>query len=170
IQRLPFGIHASWFEVPGQAEGRAFCDRRGCECGAVERRHEGSLSRAVADALYMDGGWHRYEMSYQMWLRTPTSSGENHERRTEMIEAACNVMMSQQLLREYAEEVASRLRQQMLAAEERGYDEPEPCEMGIQGACKYFDAVLLYRRLLADSRALTISREEISATALPLDQ
>ena len=51
--RLPLEIHESWFELPGQAEGRAYCDRRRCECGDMQRKLDGLLDQAVADALYM---------------------------------------------------------------------------------------------------------------------
>jgi hypothetical protein len=119
----------------------------------------------------MDGGWHRYDTSYTAWLDTPTSSADIQVRRAEMIESACNVMMSQQLLREYATEVADALRQRVLAAEERGFDVPGPCDAGLADACEYYDAVLLYRRMLEDAKALSVPREVItSSAALPLDQ
>jgi hypothetical protein len=168
---LPFGIHESWFELPGQAEGRAFCDRRSCECGPLERKHEGTLDQAVADALYIDGSWHRYDTSYALWLDTPNNSSNIYQRRADMIEAACTVMMSQQLLRDYADEVVAALRQNVLAAEERGFDVAEPCETGVATACEYYASVVLFRRMLDDARALQLSREAmITGAALPLDQ
>lgn len=170
-QKLPFAIHESWFDLPGQAEGRAYCDRRSCECGDMQRTLDGSLDRAVADALYMDGGWHRYETSYQLWMDEPAASPSTHDLRAQMIEDACNVMISQRLLRKYADEVRTRLRRKVLIAEERGFDHPEPCQANIKEACSYLDAVELYRRILADARALRIPRDIISnGAALPLDR
>lgn len=167
----PFQIHASWFEVPGQAEGRAYCDRRRCECGDMQRTLDRSLEQTVADALYMDGGWHRYETSYQLWLDAPASSASTHDLREQMVDAACNVMISQQILRKYADEVRARLHQKVLVAEERGFDQPEPCEADIKEACNYLNAVELYRRILSDAGALRSQRDVIAnGTALPLDR
>lgn len=169
--RLPFDIHESWFELPGQAEGRAYCDRRRCECGDMQRKLEGSLDQMVADALYMDGGWHRYETSYRLWINAPASAVSTLVLRDQMIEDACNVMISQLLLRKYAEEVRARLHQSALTAEERGYDQPEPCHAGIDKACSYLEAVELYRRMLADARALRTPRGfNEGEVVLPLDQ
>lgn len=168
---LPFEIHESWFQLPGQAEGRAYCDRRRCECGNLQRKLDGMLDQAVADALYMDGGWHRYETSYQLWIEAPTNSASTPDLRSQMVEAACNVMISQQLLRTYAGEVTARLRQKILIAEERGFDQAEPCQAGIEEACSYLDAVELFRRMLDDARALRIPRDVIAnGAALPLDR
>ncbi len=169
--RLPFDIHESWFELPGQAEGRAYCDRRRCECGDMQRKLDGSLDRAVADALYMDGGWHRYETSYQLWIDSPASAASTPDLRDQMVEDACNVMISQQLLRKYGNEVRSRLRQKVLVAEERGFDQPEPCNAGINEACSYLNAVKLYQHMLADARALKTSRDiNADVAALPLNR
>ncbi len=170
-QELPFAIHESWFDLPGQAEGRAYCDRRSCECGDMQRTLDGSLDRAVADALYMDGGWHRYETSYQLWIDEPAGSANTYDLRRQMIENACNVMISQQILRKYADEVRTRLRRKVLIAEERGFDHPEPCQTSVKEACSYLDAVALYRRILADARALKTPRDIISNRAgLPLNR
>ncbi|ASJ74384.1 DUF4124 domain-containing protein [Granulosicoccus antarcticus] len=171
-QRLmPFGIHESWFELPQQAQGRAYCDRRRCECGELQRSFNGSLDQALADALYIDGGWHRYETSYKLWLAAPGSSKARHDYTRQMEDAACNVMISQQLLREYAEEVTERLRQKARLAEEYGFDQPEPCQDQIREACSYLDAVELLQRIQSDARALQIPRELTDSTpALPLNR
>ena len=169
--RLPLEIHESWFELPGQAEGRAYCDRRRCECGDMQRKLDGLLDQAVADALYMDGGWHRYETSFQLWIDSPASAVSTPGLWDQMILDACNIMISQLLLRKYADEVRARLRQKVLVAEERGFDQPEPCQFGINEACSYLDAVQLYRRLLDDARALRTSRyDKIGEAELPLNQ
>lgn len=159
---LPLGIHESWFELPGHTEGRAFCDRRGCECGSIERRHEGALAQAVADALFIDAGWHHYDTSYSDWLNTPSGSAKAYALREEMIEASCSVMISQQLLRDFAEDVAVQLKSKVLAAEERGFDVPEPCDQGVEQACDYYQSVELHRRLMSDAIALRISRATLS--------
>ncbi len=171
VRKLPFDIHPSWFEIPEQAEERAFCDRRRCECGLQERKHGSSLARAVADALYMDGGWHRYQTSFQQWRDEPAASDNNPQLRANVQEAACNVMMSQQLLRDFADEVTEKLQQTVRMAEARGFDTPEPCEAGVEQACDYLDSVELYRRLLIDARALQQPRELVTSNgALPADQ
>ncbi len=165
--RAPLGIHDSWFVKPLHAEGRAFCDKRGCECGPHERRHNGSLARAVADALYMDTGWHRYDISEALWLETPVNSARRYDSRAEMTEASCAVMMSQQLLKQFAEDVSAKLRQMALQAEERGYDIPDPCDAGDDLACDYYDAMILYQRLARDAKALHISREMLGTSSQP---
>ncbi len=171
VRSLPFNIHPSWFELPGQAAERAFCDRRRCECGLQERQHGNSMARAVADALYIDGGWHRYETAYRQWRDEPAGSPSNPQLLSEMQEAACSVMMSQQLLREFADEVSSKLRQQVREAEERGFDTPGPCEAGIEQACDYLDAVELHQRMMLDARALQLPRDLVTSdSTLPLDQ
>ncbi len=169
--KLPFEIHESWFEIPGQAEGRAYCDRRRCECGDMQRKLDGLLDQAVADALYMDGGWHRYETSHQLWIDAPASAASTPDLRDQMVEDACNVMISQKLLRKFADEVRTRLYQKSLTAEERGFDQPEPCQAGINEACSYLDAVQLYRRMLADALALRVPRDiNAGEASLPLNQ
>ena len=156
--RLPFGIHESWFELPGYAEGRPFCDRRGCECGSIEQKHDAGLLQAVADALYIDAGWHRYETSYAAWFNTPSGSAKAYNRQQEMIEASCSVMISQQLLRDFAEVVAVQLKARILEAEERGFDIAGPCDQGVELACEYYQYVEQYKRLIADAEALKIPR------------
>jgi len=171
-RKLPLGIHPSWFELPEQAEERAFCSRRRCECGLQEREHGTSLSQAVADALYMDGGWHRYQTSFQLWRDEPASSARNPQLRADMQEAACNVMMSQQLLRDFAADVTEKLQRSVRTAEERGFDQPGPCEAGVEQACEFLDSVQLYQRLLSDARALQLPRDTVTSDSslLPIDQ
>ncbi|MGQ7846191.1 hypothetical protein ACUNV4_17030 [Granulosicoccus sp. 3-233] len=171
VRKLPFDIHPSWFELPEQAEERAFCDRRRCECGLHEREHGSALARAVADALYMDGGWHRYQVSYQLWRNEPAASARNPQLNAAMQEAACSVMMSQQLLRDFSDEVSEELRHRVRSAEERGFDEAGPCEADVEQACDYLDSVELYQRLLLDARALQSPRELITSNErLPVDE
>jgi len=160
-RQLPLGIHESWFDFPEHAEGRVFCDSRGCECGTLQRRHEDSVVQAVADALYLDGAWHRYQTRHQAWLDTPTRSEHHYERRADMLEAACLVMMSQQLLRDYADGVMAELRRRVLDAEERGFDRSSPCDAAVDQACEYYDSVMMYKQLVEDARALQRQRESM---------
>ena len=155
--RYPLAIHASWFELPEQANDRAYCSRKACECGDIESRHQGSLPQAVADALYLDGSWHRYESSYQQWLNIP-SGIDDHSYRKQLVDAACHIMMSQSLLREYAEAVLSELKQRVRKAENLGFDIVGPCEQGIADACYHYDSVQLYKQLLKDAAALSSPR------------
>lgn len=156
----PLAIHESWFEIPEQAQERAFCDRRGCECDHQVKKHQNSLIKAIADALYIDGSWHRYEASYQVWLQTPTSSPESFEAHDLMQEASCDVMMSQTLLRKFANDAMVILRKHMRTAEERGYDVEQPCLDGIPEACELFDFVQYYKQIQIDSASLRRSRFE----------
>jgi len=149
----PLAIHDSWFELPEQAEERAFCSRKACECGQIETRHQGSLPMAVADALFLDGSWHRYESSHQQWL-SATLAKDNQLLRSQLNDAACYLMMSQTLLREYAEDVLLELKKQARTAENLGFDIIGPCDEGIADACHYYDSAQLYKRLVQDAVAL----------------
>ncbi len=157
---FPLSIHASWFEIPAQAEERAFCDRNACECGKLEKRHKGALAQAVADALYMDGSWHRYESSVDAWLQAPASSAKTFDLREQMIETTCNIMMAQTILRTYASDVVNGLKQRKRTAEERGFDVEGPCIQGIPDACEYLASIELYERLKTDATALQRKRGE----------
>ena len=162
--QYPLSIHESWFERPEQAVERAFCDRRGCECGQFERKHQGDLATAVADALYLDGSWHRYESSHQAWLNSPAGSAQGFDARDRMLEASCQIMMSQTLLRKHASDVVKVLAKQARTAEERGFDVEQPCLEGIEDACELFDAVHLYKQLQKDASALRMERGESMST------
>lgn len=154
MHTLPLSIHESWFELPEQAEDRAFCDKRACECGLVEKKHQGSLVQAVADSLYLDGSWHRYEMTYQAWLETASSSSQSFKLRQQMLEASCEIMISQTLLRNFAGHVMTILTKRAKTAEERGFDVKHPCLQGVEEACAYFDSVLLLSRVKTDAFSL----------------
>lgn len=158
--RFPLSIHESWFELPAQAEERAFCDRRGCECGRLEKMHQDSLIQSVADALYLDGSWHRYDAAYQAWMQSPASSSESFDLREQMLEASCEIMMSQVLLRNYADDAVVILKKRVRTAEERGYDVELPCLQGIPEACAFYESVQLLTRLRQDASALKEERVE----------
>lgn len=77
-----------------------------------------------------------------------------------MLEASCEVMMSQTLLRNYADDVLKILEKRVRSAEERGFDIEQPCLDGIPDACALFDAVQLQSRLQKDAAALRTGRGE----------
>lgn len=160
--RSPLGIHESWFIKPAQNPNRPFCDNRGCECGKFQKSHNGSLALAVADALYIDASWHHYDLTEEAWLDTPVKSSQRYDRHSEMVEASCMVLMSQQILKQFAEDTAAKLRLQARHAEERGYDIPDVCDSGDMVACEYYDALMLYQRMSKDAKALHLSRDNIS--------
>lgn len=170
----PLGIHESWFDVPEQAFERAYCDRRGCECGDTVKKHQGSLIDAVADALYLDGSWHRYESNHASWLEAPSNSSEYFELQDQMLEAACDVMMSQSLLLSFAKDVLAQLNKRVARAEELGFDDELPCQQEIAEACSYFASVQLFARFQKDAIALHRDRKDdvVPATgaSLPADR
>lgn len=151
---LPLGIHESWFAIPDQAADRAFCDSKGCECGDIVQRYAGSLERAVADSMYLDGAWHRYEESYNRWLDASGDATEISISQQQMMDASCHVMMAQELLRKHGEAIATSLKSAKRFAEERGFDVDAPCKEGIPDACLYLDRLNLYKRLIKDAKAL----------------
>lgn len=161
VRRYPFNMHQSWFKIPDQAIERAYCDKRGCECGTLEQPHNGSLAQAVADSLYIDGRWHRYETSYLEWFESASDSAESHSSREAMLEASCEVMISQVLIRDYAKDVVATVKKHKNKAEERGFDIDEPCLQGIPSACRYLEYVKLYNRLILDATALKQARQSL---------
>lgn len=155
----PVGLHPSWFERPARARERAWCDERGCECGAQERRFDGRLALAVSDALYLDGAWHRYERSAAALDDVANDDEAALDRlRRQLEEAACEVQMAQRTLHAHAERVLGALRARARAAEERGFDDPAACDAGGLDACEYLGDVELYRRMLDDLAALRLPR------------
>jgi len=156
---LPLSIHESWLEIPEQADEEAFCDRRGCECGRSQRKHQNALAQAVADALYLDGSWHRYEASYEAWLAAPAGSTRKFETLNHMRDASCDVLMSQSLLSKFGDSVMKALAKRARDAEEKGFDIEQPCLEGVAEACEYYDDVLLYSRLKQDAYALRQARQ-----------
>lgn len=155
----PLSIHESWFEIPERADDEAFCDRRGCECGRSQRKHQNALAQAVSNALFLDGSWHRYEASYEAWLAAPAGSTRKFETRNHMLDASCDVLMSQSLLRSFGDSVMKTLAKRARDAEEKGFDIEQPCLEGVAEACEYFDDVLLYSRLKQDAYALRQARQ-----------
>lgn len=162
--RPPAGMHPSWFEPPSGTRARARCDESGCVCDTLSRPFDNGLALALADALYIDGAWHRYELHRNAAGGIAgTGTDEAREPHREFVEAACDVLMSQQTLRRYTERVFGELRSRERAAEVRGFDRPTPCDDGNADACAYHHDVLLYRRMLTDLGALQLPREAPAA-------
>lgn len=158
---FPLSIHESWFDLPEQAIERAFCDRRGCECGRIEKKHHDTLIQSIADALYLDGSWHRYDTVHQAWLESAAATTKAYELKDQMLEATCEIMMSQTLLRNYADDAIKILKKRVRTAEELGFDVELPCEQGIPQACEFYESVQLLNRLITDASALRQERVEI---------
>lgn len=178
--RAPAGIHSTWFERPTLTDVRASCNGVGCECGSVTRTYENGLPQAVADALYLDGAWHRLETersaarandgarATQAGTQAGTRVGTHTTRGSETLqEAVCDVLMSQRTLRQHAEPVLAALRKKSRAAEANGFDQPEHCDSGNALACEYLDAVALYRRVLLDLQTLRSPRDEPGTDTVP---
>jgi len=97
-------------------------------------------------------------------------SAQFHLHRDQLEEAACDVMMSQTILKQYADAVIHRLKKQVLEAEERGFDVETPCLQGSPQACALFQSVQMYKQLQIDAKALKRERtnEPILGAALVL--
>ncbi|MBX2884405.1 MAG: hypothetical protein KTR32_30915 [Granulosicoccus sp.] len=160
----PLGIHESWLELPDNISDRASCDKYGCQCGQINRHHQDSLASAVADALYIDGSWQRYEWARKQWEELPLNSRQLSTKRETLRDAACEVMIAQQLLYRFSKQVLNTLRKQVRMAENRGFDTTDACLQGKPQACELYDAVQLYSRLVKDSAALHNARELHKAT------
>lgn len=158
-QQFPLGIHASWFDQPDHVNDRPYCDRRSCECGQVERRHRGNLPQAVANALYLDGSWQRYEMAYQAWYDLPASTSERYLKHREMMQASCEIMISQKLLRDFAGTVIQSLNRQVQQMEADDATADKSCHDDEQPACSLHESVLLYEQILMGAAALKTPRQ-----------
>ncbi len=118
------------------------------------RKYKNGLPLAIADALYLDGSWHRLE-STLIALELPDKNVfERADLRKERDEAACNILMSQKTLRLFGTKVLTDLRQKKRYAEERGLDNPEDCDAGDTMVCTYTEMVQLYDRIQGDIKAL----------------
>ena len=153
-----FGLHDSWFERPMHASDRAFCDKRGCECGQLEDRFEAGLAQAVADALYIDGNWHRYETGVDAWMNSDSSAAEAYLMQLEVQDAACEVMMAQEAIRMFANGVLRVLQKRADEAIALGHDDPSACNGDSEKACSLHTKLELYRRMLLDLQALELER------------
>jgi len=151
---VPFGIEKTWFDVPDTNE-RAFCTATGCDCGDSRRQFENGLPLAIADALYLDGSWHRLEATLSQMQLSTTATYEYEDLMRERDEAACNILMSQKTLRMFGADVLAQLRDSKRYAEDMGLDDPEDCEAGQINVCEHIDNIDLYKRISSDIRALT---------------
>ena len=166
---LPAGIHASWFESPDGVAHEAHCDEDGCECGPLQRRFDSGLTLAVADAMYLDGAWHRYQSSLDKLLdanKASNSVDESHFRAATE-DAACEILMSQRILREFADSELRRLRRRAQDAEDLGRDDETSCDGFSEAACRDYEQLLMYRSISRDARALATPRGESLLGNLP---
>ena len=159
LQKMPSDIDNSWLEKPPEAVYSAWCDRRGCECGPYNRVFDAGMVLAVADALYLDGSWHRYE-SYALEL-----AQEQHDASKKIAikfnldEAACNIRISQTILRKFTSAALKELRVSKRYAEDRGYDTPEACDLEETEPCEIYSKYELYKRMMQDIKALKQPRD-----------
>jgi len=156
---MPADIDKSWLEKPDHTTYTPWCDRTGCECGPYNRVFDAGMVLAVADALYLDGSWHRYDThALELAMQTHDAS-KKIEIGTALEEAACNILMSQTILRKYTGRALTELRASKREAEDRGYDTPEACGLDEPEACEIYSKYELYKRMMQDIKALKSPRD-----------
>jgi len=158
LARVPFGIHESWFEKPQIVPDDAYCSEKGCQCDAFARDFDSGLALAIADALYLDGSWHRLSGKLIEYNNHVGSSVEKQHVKMDVNEAACNILMSQKILKLFAEDVLKELKRDKRYAENRGWDTYEDCLDGNTTACEYADKTALFDRIQTDIKNLHSSR------------
>jgi len=151
---IPLGIEKTWFDQPSVVPHLVACSSLGCDCGEYFREFKNGLPIAVADALYLDGSWHRLEATLAQLELTSKGSLEYHELADERDEAACNILMSQKTLRMFGQKAVDMLRTRKRYAEDMGWDNPNDCDAGLPNRCDHSDNIALYHRILSDSKAL----------------
>jgi len=151
---IPFDIEKTWFDEPAVVPDRAICTKTGCHCDMFSRKFKSGLSLAIADALYLDGSWHRLDSTLMQLEQTDLSFVDQSDLMKERDEAACNILMSQQTLRMFGKDVLRELRNKKRYAEDRGLDDPADCDAGDDLVCEYTDLIMVYDRLQLDIRAL----------------
>jgi len=151
----PLGIDKTWFDKPDVAPHRADCTRTGCDCGNYYREFKHGLTQAVADALYLDGSWHRLDATVSQMKLSTHDRAEYDDLRKERNEAVCNILMSQKTLRLYGEYVLKQLRTQKRQAEKLGLDNRADCDAGDLSICEHTDNIDLYHRIMYDLQALS---------------
>jgi len=122
------------------------------------------LPLAIADALYLDGSWHRLENTLLQLDMPGKNTFELPDLQKERDEAACNILMSQKTLRLFGDEVLRELRTKKRYAEERGLDNPEDCDNGDDTVCSYTDMIMLYDRIQGDIKGLKRNSRESDDT------
>ena len=151
---IPFSIDKSWFEKPSVVPDRAVCTEAGCHCGMFSRKFKNGLPLAIADSLYLDGSWHRFD-STVLQLELPADNPfAKMDLKNERDEAACNILMSQKTLRLFGDDVLRELRNKKRYAEERGLDNPDDCDAGDMLACEYTDLIAIYDSIQTDIKSL----------------
>ncbi len=161
--RYPSAIDKSWLEKPRNTAYTAWCDTNGCECGPYQRSFDAGAALAVADALYLDGTWHRYD-NYQRDLAAERHDAAKKLALTSSIEeAACDILMSQATLKKFSSRTLKELRKIRLEAEARAFDTPEACDQGDMLACDYYSKVELLKRMKQDIQALKMPRDSFTA-------
>lgn len=158
VARVPFGIHESWFEKPEIVPDDAYCSEKGCQCDSYARDFDSGLALAIADALYLDGSWHRLTGKLSEFNNHYGSSADQQHLKLDVNEAACNILMSQKILKLYAEDVLKDLKRDKRYAENRGWDTYDECLDGNTTACDYADKTALYDRIQTDIKTLHASR------------
>ncbi len=152
---IPFGIETSWFDTPPVVPDRAVCTEAGCHCGMFSRKFKSGLSLAIADALYLDGSWHRLESTLTQLDLPDNNDMERADLRNARDESACNILMSQKILRLFGKQVLRDMRNEKRYAEDYGLDDPADCDAGDMRACEYTDLITTYKRILSDIKSLT---------------
>ncbi len=165
---IPFDIHESWFEKPALAPDKAFCDENGCDCSTSKRPFKFGLQQAVVDALYMDANWHRHSSLNEILL-SETDRLKRFELRRDVETAACEILMSQQALKQFGPSVLNSLRSKKREAENRGMDNPDDCDGSDSEVCQFIDAIFLYDQMQADIVSLRMNtKTELLEVFLPL--
>ena len=154
---VPLGIDKTWFDAPSAIPHSVECTFAGCDCGEYSREFKHGLALAIADALYLDGSWHRFEIKMSQVERSIQGTTEFGDLLQERNEAACNILMSQKTLRLFGESALKQLRVQKRHAEDRGWDNPADCDAGDAAICEHTDNIALYNRIISDIQALSIT-------------
>ena len=159
ISKMPADINKSWLEKPTEATYTPWCDRRGCECGPYTRVFDSGMVLAVADALYIDGSWHRYDGYALELAKEQHNASKKIAIKATLDEAACNIRMSQTILRKFTSAALKELLVAKRYAEDRGYDTPEACDLEEVGPCEIYSKYELYKRMMQDIRSLKQPRD-----------
>jgi len=144
IKTIPFKMDKTWFDAPSVVPHQVVCTKSGCECGAYYREFDSGLATAIADALYLDGSWHRLEQTLSEIKLSELRSPRYFELARERDEAACNILMSQKTLRMFGERALAELRTKKQHAETNGLDKPDECDAGNLDICEHTNDIALY--------------------------
>lgn len=157
--RQPAGIHKSWLEKPEGSRYSAWCDINGCECGPYDKAFDAGSQLAVADALYLDGSWHRFDNLKLQLLSEAHDASKKFQISTDLEETSCEILMSQKVIKKFIRSTLKELKSIKVEAEARGYDTPDACDGSDSVACDYYSKMELYQRMLLDIKALKAPRD-----------